>query len=222
MFNLPGGDKLGASIVDTKGAVGYATKAGSWQIFSHNGQSAGVGWVADGIFDNVLRGPNLTQIQLTNAWSVNAGYEHFWNPWWRTSLYGGYTRVTYDQTARDIAAEHLPSPPVGGTACGLPVEGAVWPPVDVGTGAGNSCTPNFSFWQIGSRTQWNVTKDLYVGADVTYTHLNSAYKGPLPAGVVTIYPPATVVEDQQFVSGILRMQYNFASGNEGPNFVFGQ
>jgi hypothetical protein len=130
--------------------------------------------------------------------------------------------VTYDQTARDIAAEHLPSPPVGGTACGLPVEGAVWPPVDVGTGAGNSCTPNFSFWQIGSRTQWNVTKDLYVGADVTYTHLNSAYKGPLPAGVVTIYPPATVVEDQQFVSGILRMQYNFASGNEGPNFVFGQ
>ena len=29
---------------------------------------------------------------------------------WRTSLYGGYTRVWYNQTATDIAAEHLPTP----------------------------------------------------------------------------------------------------------------
>ena len=41
----------------------------------------------------------------------------------------------------------------------------------------NSCTPNFSFWQVGSRTQWNVTKDFYMGVDVTYTHLNTAYQG---------------------------------------------
>ena len=27
---------------------------------------------------------------------------------------------------------------------------------------------------IGSRSQWNVTKDFYVGLDVTYLYLNSA------------------------------------------------
>ena len=110
LINLPWGDTIGASFVATRGAVGYATKAGNWQIV--NGSTAGVGWVADGIFDNVLNGvTNQLPIQLTNAWSANAGYEHFWNARWRTSLYGGYTRVWYDQTAKDIAAEHLPTPP---------------------------------------------------------------------------------------------------------------
>ena len=84
-----GRDTVGASFAWTKGAVGYATKAGSWQIL--NGSSAGVGWLTDGIYD----GPGLpfanSEIHLTNAWSVNAAYEHFWNPRWRTSVYGGYT-----------------------------------------------------------------------------------------------------------------------------------
>ena len=102
LINLPWGDTIGASFVGTKGAVGYATKAGNWQMLTA-AQSAS-GWVADGIFDNILNGgPNQLPIQLTNAWSANAGYEHFWNTRWRTSLYGGYTRVWYDQTAKDIA-----------------------------------------------------------------------------------------------------------------------
>ena len=54
--------------------------------------------------------------------------------------------------------------------------GSVWPPVNVGSGATNSCSPNFSFWQVGSRTQWNVTKDFFMGVDVTYTHLNTAIR----------------------------------------------
>ena len=29
-------------------------------------------------------------LELTTAWNVNAAYEHFWSPRWRTSLYGGY------------------------------------------------------------------------------------------------------------------------------------
>ncbi len=104
LFYLPwlgGGDSIGANFVYSKGAVGYATKAGSWQRF--NGDSVGAGWVADGIYDNVVNGAlGLSSVELTNAWSVNAGYEHFWNPRWRTSLYGGYTRVWYDQDATNL------------------------------------------------------------------------------------------------------------------------
>ena len=161
-------------------------------------------------------------IELTNAWSVNAGYEHFWNPRWRTSLYGGYTRVWYDQTAKDIADEHLPTPATGALACGQPVEGAVWPPITLNHGEGNSCSPNFSFWQVGSRTQWNVSKDFYMGVDVTYTHLNTAYAGAAVSPFTTIYLGSSALDDQHVLSGIFRMQYNFAAGLEGPNVIFGR
>ena len=161
---------------------------------------------------------------MTNAWSVNAGYEHFWNPRWRTSLYGGYTRVWYDQTATNIANQHLPTPPAGGIACGVLVEGSVWPPLAVGNGSTNSCTPNFSFWQVGSRTQWNITRDFYMGVDVTYTHLNTAYQGTGPG----VYPAVTpqvaksIIDDQNVWSGLFRAQMNFEARNEGTSFVFGQ
>ena len=112
LFYLPwfgGGDLIGANFVYSKGAVGYATKAGNWQIA--HGDNIGVGWGHDGIYDNTaLIGTAQAQIELTNAWSVNAGYEHFWNPRWRTSLYGGYTRVWYDQDATNLINTHLPTP----------------------------------------------------------------------------------------------------------------
>ena len=83
-----------------------------------------------------------------------------------------------------------------------PVAGAVWPPINVGrTAQSNSCSPNFSFYQVGSRTQWNITKDFYMGVDVTYTHLNTAYKGANTNGSA-VYPAvgtkvaATSVDDQ--------------------------
>ncbi len=113
-LNLPWADTVGASFVWTKGAVGYATKAGSWQII--NGSSSGLGWLTDGIYD----GPGIplsanTEIHLTNAWSANAAYEHFWNSRWRTSLYGGYTKVWYDGQITNDINTHLPGA-AGGTA----------------------------------------------------------------------------------------------------------
>ena len=38
-------------------------------------------------------------LNLTTAWNVNAAYEHFWSPRWRTSLYGGYAAVSYGSAA---------------------------------------------------------------------------------------------------------------------------
>jgi hypothetical protein len=220
-LNLPWNDTVGAGFTWTKGAVGYATKAGSWQI--QNGNTAGFGWLTDGIFD----GPGApfttnTEIHLTNAWSANAAYEHFWNPRWRTSLYGGYTKVWYDGAITTDINSHLPGA-AGTIQCGVPVAGAVWPPINAGSAAGNSCSPDFSFYQVGSRTQWNVTKDFYMGVDVTYTHLNTAYKGGLVA-------PSTLsggriinsADDQSTWSGVFRTQYSFSPGNEGSSVVMGR
>ena len=175
-LNLPWADTVGASFVWSKGAVGYATKAGSWQIL--NGSSAGVGWLTDGIFDGPTPvSATNTEIHLTNAWSVNAAYEHFWNARWRTSLYGGYTKVWYDGTITNDINTHLarrcrnPSLRCPGRRRGVAASNHDRRRRD------NSCSPDFSFYQIGSRTQWNITKDFYMGVDVTYTHLNTAYQG---------------------------------------------
>ena len=36
------------------------------------------------------------------------------------------------------------------------------------------CDNDWSTWWLGSRTQWNVTKDFYLGVDVMYAKLFSA------------------------------------------------
>ena len=36
------------------------------------------------------------------------------------------------------------------------------------------CHNNWSTWWLGSRTQWNVTNDFYMGIDVLYSKLLSA------------------------------------------------
>ncbi len=44
-----------------------------------------------------------------------------------------------------------------------------------GTGAlcTNGCDKNWNTWWVGSRTQWNVTKDFYMGVDVLYSKLDT-------------------------------------------------
>jgi len=114
------------------------------------GANEGYGILTDAIFGGTLTGLGVaaaTDLQLTTAWNVNAAYEHFWNPRWRTSLYGGYAAVMYNGTATSLLNS-------GTTA---PTPAADW-----------------STWWLGSRTQWNVTKDFYMGLDVMYASLFSA------------------------------------------------
>jgi hypothetical protein len=208
-------DTIGANFVISEGAVGFATRGALWQIYGR-GNHAGFGWAADGVFDNITpncaAGPGNcpSSIELTQAWSVNAAYQHIWDPQWKTSAYGSFAAINYNHTATNIINQHLPGT-AGSLVCGVPVEGAVQPPLNVGTGAGNSCSPNFSFWTIGSRTNYSPFPWLDLGVDVFYTHLNSAYKGvgvilsangARPSGVYTI-------DDQNVLSVLARAQISF-------------
>src|SRR5690348_8983766 len=77
----------------TRGAVGYVTTfTGPWLHYG-SGNSVGWGQVADGIFDTG------TGIELTQGWGFAAAYEHHWNPNWKTSIYGGFTSISYNDTA---------------------------------------------------------------------------------------------------------------------------
>jgi hypothetical protein len=135
------------------GSAAIQNPNNNWWIQSGLGTAYGV--LSDGVYGGSALTPitaPATNINLTTAWGVNAGYEHFWSPRWRTSLYGGYTSVSYNGQANAIL-------------CSL--QGA-------GTGAGAlalaqpGCDNNWTSWWIGSRTQWNVTKDFYMGLDVAY------------------------------------------------------
>jgi hypothetical protein len=100
------------------GAPGYTQNVGSWQLYK-NSNSVGVGWIQDGIFDTG------GDIQLTKSWSLNAAYQHIWEPagsWggkWRTSVYGGYVNVSYNDKAKRIILSHLPHGTVLRSDCGL-------------------------------------------------------------------------------------------------------
>jgi hypothetical protein len=205
------GDQFGMQACYSVGAAGYCTRAtGPFQHYS-TGNNAGFGWTTDGVYDNVGVAAGGSNVELTTVWGINGFVQHLWSPKWRTSLYGGYVEVDYNGTATNIINQHLPTPPVGGIACGVAVLGTVQPPLAVGTGAGNACSPDFSWWQVGTRTQWNPHPDLDIGVDLLWTHLNTAYKGSnvtlgsngaRPAGVYDI-------DDQDVFSVMFRIQRNF-------------
>lgn len=139
------GDYFQAQVNYTQGALRYVFQTPNTNWGKVQGQNEGYGILTDAVFGGTLTGVGLnaaTDLQLTTAWNVNAAYEHFWNPRWRTSLYGGYAAVSYDDVATNL---------IHGVA-----------------------SQDWSTWWLGTRTQWNVTKDFYMGLDVMYAKLNSA------------------------------------------------
>ena len=191
------GDQFGMQACYSQGASGYCTRAsGPWQIYSAS-NNAGFGWLADGVFDGV--GSN---VELTTVWGVNGFFQHFWNPKWRTSLYGGYVQVDYSATA---TAFIVPAATCLGTGTAVPAATGIVPL------AGNSCNPDYSWWQVGTRTQWNPHPDLDIGVDVLWTHLNTAFKGLANFPVNGARPGiiSANVDDQDVLSVYFRIQRNF-------------
>jgi hypothetical protein len=213
-LNLQGGDQAGATFVWSKGASGYASDGiGVWQIYNAS-TSVGVGWGSDGVWDL----PAGSDIELTTAWSINAAYQHVWNPKWRTSVYGGYVDVSYSAFAQNLINSRLPGVCQAPAAAAL---GIAVPAATFGVGAagplftalpGNSCNPNFSFYQVGTRTQYNPVTQLDIGLDITYTKLNTAYKGPASYGPNLPRPIVGFIDDQNVWSFVWRWQRNFYPG----------
>jgi hypothetical protein len=151
----------------TQGAVRYAafTNPNSSNMQDRfNGSSLGYGVFSEGIYSTATG-----DIQLTTVWGINAAYDHFWRPDLRTSLYGSYLAIRYNDTANAaICATQVGVPPAGGISF---------------TAAGASglatCNNNFNIWTVGSRTQWNITPWFYVGFDVFYQKLETASDGAI-------------------------------------------
>jgi hypothetical protein len=89
---------------------------------------------------------------LTTGWSITGGFEHFWVPNLKTSLYGAYGKLEYSAAASAILQ----------TAA-------------TGTVAGSSAS--WSYWQVGSRTTWTPVTNLDLSVEVMYQAQDTAFAG---------------------------------------------
>jgi hypothetical protein len=209
LLNLQGGDIIGVNFVWTKGAVGYATNSAWWQFYQ-NSNSRAMAWVSDGIFSTG------TDVELTEAWSVNAAYQHIWGAAgtfggkWRTSVYGGYVKINYNDNATRLINQRF----AAGSFCNP--GGAAQTLTNFTPVAGNSCSPDFSFYQVGSRTQFNPHPLMDIGLDVFYTKINTAYAGAVNWVANGSRPACTQsailgceFADKGTLTAIMRWQRNF-------------
>jgi hypothetical protein len=174
--------------------------------------SVGFGFMTDATFANpgALLGYDGS-VQKTKVWGVNAAWDHLWTPNLKTSVYGAFIHTEYNATAQALIATAVCSALPVGVVTGVPV------PVATGTAAGavsrisGNCDPDFSFWQVGSRTQWNITPSFYVGFDVAYSRLETAFAGSTLFTAATGLPRNTgtySIEGQDTVSVTARAHWD--------------
>ncbi len=147
------GDFFQAQGIYSKGATGYLSqtpRGAAWNRW--NGNTVGYGYWEDAVFTSPT-GLTSGNIDLTTGWSMVASYEHFWTPSLRTSVYGTYIELKHNAEATAAICANNAT-----TSSAFRV----------------GCNPDWSSWAIGTRSQWNITKDFYVGVDVLYEKLRTA------------------------------------------------
>jgi hypothetical protein len=164
LFTGPG-DSLKVEASFAHGAAKYVwggtlDTVGSGRMFTSSGTQPGSTVAAGIILDGVYSGLGTaaspgTSISLSNAWEVSAFYEHYWNPAWRTSIFGNYSAISYGAAANAAMVAALASPTQNTN----------------GTFQINNGTINFNSAQVGTRTAWTPVKDLTFSAEFLYTRV---------------------------------------------------
>jgi hypothetical protein len=200
-FNLQGGDMIGFNVCYGEGNAGRCTNEATWQIYN-NSNNVGLAWLTDGVFGTG------TQMELTRVWSALAAYEHIWNPKWRTAIGGGYVNVSYGSAATNLILSQTSGAAV---ACGVPAAVGVATLTAVTLLRGNSCSPNYSFWEAYTRTQWNPVAQLDIGMEVLYVHHDTAFQGPANLTANGSRPAVLngVIDNQNVWAAMFRWQRNF-------------
>lgn len=198
--NIPtgAGDSINMSAVYTNGASRYNfhdyLSGTTFAMYGSSGlagayQSLGIGGVSDSVF---VTGAGQ---ELTTTYGFNAGYNHNWNPYWSSSIFGAWAAVRYNGTAKGYIC--------GAFATGLALSSGI---------AG--CNPDFNYAVVGVGTRWTPLKNLAFSAELAYTMLDQKYASgstvtlPLQSAIAK---PGTVYElkDQNTLALLLRVQRNF-------------
>ena len=200
----PGDDiKMDASwskgdIRNTIGTSGGSIPA--FAMFGNSGaayQSLGFGVASDGVFLPVTAGGDGS-LHLTEGFGFRGAFNHNWDPYWSSSLFGGFSAVRYDGTAKaEFCAAYAASNPgfLAAAAAGTA-----------------SCNPDFSISQVGVVTRWTPVKNLTFSVEGMWTHLDQKFSGSAVLTGATLAPKPTALyefKDQDTASLNVRVQRNF-------------
>jgi len=167
----------------------------------YKGTRLAMGVTTDSIYSgaNAAIGNPVTQQQLTRGWGFNGAFNHNWDPYWSTSLFGGIARLSYNATAKAIWCN---SYLLGGTSG-----------ITAASVAGvTNCDPGFTISEIGLVTRWTPVKNLTFSAEVLYAYLKTNMAGTVVATPSSALPLATTAYtygSNGTTSLNLRVQRNF-------------
>jgi hypothetical protein len=196
----PGDDiKIDASWAkgDTKNVISTSGASPSFAIFGGSDrayQSVGFGATTDGVYI-----PGFTDgIKLTTAYGVRGAFNHNWDPYWSTSLFGSAAAVRYD------GREFDPTTAKGAYCWSYRLSNTG------GKSADFSCNPDYNVFQVGVVTRWTPVKNLTFSAEAMYFRLDQNFTGTAMLAMRSP-KPVTIYEykDQDTVSVNVRVQRNF-------------
>src|SRR5579883_1586835 len=204
--NIPTGpgDTINVSGVYTDGATRYniqdlASQYGAVALYGSTNlagayQSVALAAAPDTVF------AAGTQQQLIQTWGLRGAFNHNWDPYWSSSLYGAFASVHYGGTATALVCNSK--------SLGLPAVGLS---AAVAAGTITNCNPNYSVSQLGFITRWTPVKNLTFSADVTWSHIDQNMTGTFDAASAAVGKPAAVYQfrNQDNVSLLTRVQRNF-------------
>jgi hypothetical protein len=185
---------------DTKNVISTSSASPSFAMFGSTSrpgayQSVGLGYTSDGVYSP------FGSIELTEAYGVRGAFNHNWDPYWSSSLFGSYSAVRYNGNATAQYCAAFTGPVVGGAA----LAGRTF-------SADFSCNPDFNVSQLGLVTRWTPVQNLTFSAEVQWFHLDQMMAGAITASPGATSPkPNTTYEfkDQDTVSFNVRVQRNF-------------
>ena len=186
-INLPfiaAGDTLWLQAAYGYGAAGFANGGG----FNGSG-SAGSGAFDSQTISPILDGyayataGGVARVALSDTYNIFAGFQHYWTPTIRQSVFGAYGETSYSRASVPLAP--------GGTAANPALYGGVTSVVQ---------------WQVGSQLVWSPVKDLDIGVEVQYNRIENNNRG---ANYFTRVLPVGVVKDSDQITARFRVQRDF-------------
>jgi hypothetical protein len=196
---------------DTKNVIATSGGSPSFAMFSGSGngayQSVGFGATTDGVY---LPGAAGTGgIKLTQAWGLRGAFNHNWNPYWSSSLFGSYSQVRYDGGANDNLLGAGTTSAKGAYCAAFAASHPGQALVGTATGA-YTCNPDFNVSQLGVVTRWTPVKNLTFSGEVQWFHLDQKMTGSSTFAATSPKPTALYeFKDQNTVLLQLRAQRNF-------------
>jgi hypothetical protein len=202
----PGDDfKIDASYAkgDTKQVISTSSTSPNFAMFGGSNrayQSVGFGATTDAIFLPALFGGS-GDLKLTTAYGVRGAFNHNWDAYWTSSLFGSASAVRYQGSATDMTSAM-------GQYCFAYISSNKLTAAN--TSSDFSCNPNFNVYEVGVTTRWTPVKNLTFSAEAMYTRLDQKFTGT--AMLTPSAPkPTTVYEykNQDTVTFNVRAQRNF-------------